>query len=126
MNPQLRSLHIHIENHSLGDLPWGPSLVRSLRSLADRLELTQGSGSFPQQFRAGDHDYITIFAGTSTGIIDLPDAEGRDQMQRDFNDAINFAIADSEARAFLAAWREGDWETLREEWPEFKLPSSAT
>lgn len=48
-----------------------------------------------------------------------------EQMQQDFNDAINFAITDDEPRAFLMAWREGDWETLRNEWPDFKLPSIA-
>ena len=40
--------------------------------------------------------------------------------------AIDFAIQDSEPAAFLTAWREGDWETLRNEWPEFKVPELDT
>lgn len=37
-----------------------------------------------------------------------------------FNAVIDFAIEDSEPASFLKTWREGDWETLRNEWPEFK------
>jgi hypothetical protein len=46
-------------------------------------------------------------------------------MQKDFNEAIDFAIATDEPQAFLKAWREGDWPLLKKEWPEFKLPSIA-
>ena len=48
-----------------------------------------------------------------------------DQMQQDFNDAIDFAIDDDDPKAFLRCWREGDWEALSEEWPDFKLPTIA-
>ena len=44
------------------------------------------------------------------------------KQNKEFNEAIDFAIQDSEPAAFLTAWREGDWETLRNEWPEFKVP----
>ena len=47
-----------------------------------------------------------------------------DGVRKAFNDAINFAIADSEPRAFLTAWREGDWDTLKKEWPKFQLPKN--
>lgn len=47
------------------------------------------------------------------------------QALEDFRTAIDFAIADDEPALFLRAWREGDWQTLREEWPEFKLPPMA-
>lgn len=48
------------------------------------------------------------------------------QIQADFNSAIDFAIETDDPRSFLIAWREGDWDALREEWPEFVLPSIAT
>lgn len=38
-----------------------------------------------------------------------------------FNAAINFAIDDDEPALFLRTWREGDWETIRNEWPAFDL-----
>jgi len=47
--------------------------------------------------------------------------EEAEQMRQDFNDAIDFAILDDEPAAFLTAWREGDWEGLRKEWPEFEI-----
>ena len=48
-------------------------------------------------------------------------------MQQDFNDAINFALdyAGTSATDFLSLWREGCWEEIQENWPEFKLPSIA-
>jgi len=42
-----------------------------------------------------------------------------------FNDAIDFAIQCDEPALFLITWREGDWITLRNEWPDFKLPPMA-
>lgn len=49
-----------------------------------------------------------------------------EQMNADFNAAINFAIETDEPREFLRRWREGDWDCLRKEWPEFELPPMAT
>ncbi len=40
-----------------------------------------------------------------------------------FNSAINFALspdANLEGMLFLSLWREGDWEGLAKEFPEFK------
>ena len=31
---------------------------------------------------------------------------------------LDFAIETDEPATFLRTWREGDWETLRNEWPE--------
>jgi hypothetical protein len=41
-----------------------------------------------------------------------------------FNAAINFAIDDvgPEGLTFLRLWREGDWDAIRKEFPEFGLP----
>jgi len=46
-----------------------------------------------------------------------------DQVRRDYNDAISFALQDEDGILFLSTWNEGDWESLRKEWPDFKLPS---
>lgn len=48
-----------------------------------------------------------------------------ENMRQTFTDAIEFAIRDDEPREFLTAWNEGDWKTLKNEWPEFKLPTIA-
>jgi hypothetical protein len=48
-----------------------------------------------------------------------------EQMRRNFNSAINFAITTDDPKAFLITWREGAWDTLREEWPDFELPPMA-
>lgn len=58
------------------------------------------------------------FGGDGVVCTDLDVAE----VISDFNRAINFAIETDEATAFLIAWREGDWETIANEWPEFPLP----
>lgn len=39
---------------------------------------------------------------------------------------IEFAIHDDEPAAFLKCWQEGDWETIRNEWPDFKLSDDQT
>lgn len=41
--------------------------------------------------------------------------------REDFNLAINFAVdvASIDAAIFLKSWREGDWNVLRNEWPEW-------
>jgi hypothetical protein len=44
-------------------------------------------------------------------------------MQEAFNAAINFALDDAnigEGILFLELWREGDWQSIRDEFPEFK------
>lgn len=43
---------------------------------------------------------------------------------REFNAAINFAIddADGDGILFLRLWREGDWDSIAKEFPEFKGP----
>ena len=46
-----------------------------------------------------------------------------DQMQSAFNAAIDFAIdeADGEGILFLRMWREGDWDGIAKEFPDFDL-----
>jgi hypothetical protein len=43
-----------------------------------------------------------------------------------FNDALNYALdnCDGWGREFLLAWREGDWELIQQEWPDFGIDSS--
>lgn len=49
-----------------------------------------------------------------------------DQENIAFNAAINFALdeADGEGLLFLRLWREGDWESIAEEFPEFDLATT--
>ncbi len=46
-----------------------------------------------------------------------------EQMENDFNAAINYALDPStnEGLLFLRCWREGDWTSIEEEWPRFKI-----
>lgn len=37
-----------------------------------------------------------------------------------FTQVIEFAIETDEPKAFLRCWSEGDWESIKDEWPEFK------
>jgi len=43
--------------------------------------------------------------------------------QEDFNAAINYALDEAEGDhiLFLELWREGNWEALQAEFPEFKI-----
>ena len=54
--------------------------------------------------------------------------ERLNKMQEDYNAALNFAIDESDgaqdAMNFLVAWREGDWGTLDEHYPDFNLSDS--
>ena len=36
-----------------------------------------------------------------------------------YNKVINFAIETDEPASFLRVWREGSWDTIDKEWPEF-------
>jgi hypothetical protein len=49
-----------------------------------------------------------------------------DRVSRDFNAVINFALdkAGVEGLTFLALWREGAWDEINREWPEFKTPDA--
>jgi hypothetical protein len=46
-----------------------------------------------------------------------------------FNSAINFALDESEdassAMCFLSMWREGDWEGISKEFPDFDMSATA-
>lgn len=63
----------------------------------------------------------TMLMYTGDDGIDTPVGH----MQDDYNAAINYALDEldnaQDARAFLEAWREGDWGTLDEEFPDFDL-----
>lgn len=49
-----------------------------------------------------------------------------DQGNTAFNEAINFALdeADGDGLLFLRLWREGDWESIAKEFPEFDLETT--
>ena len=38
-----------------------------------------------------------------------------------FNAAIDFALEEPMGLAFLSLWREGDWDAIALEWPDFDL-----
>lgn len=44
-----------------------------------------------------------------------------------YNEAINFAVdyAKDTAAVFLNMWREGDWDGIKKEYPDFDLTSIA-
>jgi len=46
--------------------------------------------------------------------------------QKAFNAAINFAIddADGEGITFLRLWRNGDWESIENEFPRFVISNT--
>lgn len=48
------------------------------------------------------------------------------QVQEDFNSAINFALDEAEGNGitFLRLWREGDWESIERVFPEFEISDS--
>lgn len=54
------------------------------------------------------------------------------QMSVEFNAAINYALdkAGPEGLTFLSLWREGAWDEIRENWPDFvtslSTPSAAS
>jgi len=64
----------------------------------------------------------------SKQLLIYTDDDGSDHVQEHFNAALNFAIdkADGaqDAMDFLVAWREGDWGTLDEHYPDFDLTDS--
>lgn len=37
-----------------------------------------------------------------------------------FTQVIEFAIETDEPKEFLRCWLEGDWQAIKDEWPEFK------
>lgn len=37
-----------------------------------------------------------------------------------FTEVIEFAIETDSSKEFLQCWLEGDWESIKNEWPEFK------
>ncbi|MGB0219762.1 MAG: hypothetical protein ACPGJF_10555 [Sinimarinibacterium flocculans] len=46
--------------------------------------------------------------------------EERERLQGEYNAVIDYAIETDDPAAFLRTWREGDVETLTNEWPDFK------
>lgn len=47
----------------------------------------------------------------------------KQQVGRAFNAAINYAIDEAKEHGtlFLSMWREGDWDGIRKEFPDFDL-----
>lgn len=50
-------------------------------------------------------------------------AEGQEDVRAEFNRALNFAldVAGHEAEAFLRDWREGQFDRLTRDWPEWAI-----
>ncbi len=47
-----------------------------------------------------------------------------EHIRRAFNSALDFALDDcepDEGLTFLRLWREGDWQAIARDWPEFDL-----
>ena len=53
-------------------------------------------------------------------------AEERDRLRSEYNAVIDYAIEADDPAAFLRTWRDGDTETLANEWPDFKAYNDET
>jgi hypothetical protein len=111
-------------NHLVRD---EPAPLRSSDLLANALEL----GMFPDLKikRAPDFNVATERTGIDEDQMSAPPTlrnphihEEFEEMQEAFNAAINFSLdeADGEGICFMRMWREGDWNGIRAEFPEFK------
>ena len=69
-----------------------------------------------------------ILYGTGYGLRDSPGeikhiplediyimSNPNDQMQKDYNDAINFTLSTDEPKMFLQMWNEGEWDRLEDD-----------
>lgn len=73
-----------------------------------------GTSSLAEAFRdnyAEDGEQLAVVAAVAD--------EDHQQMRQSFMDAINFSIETDEGLAFLRCWREGDFDAIEREWPEF-------
>lgn len=54
-------------------------------------------------------------------------AQEHQRAMREFNEAINYAIdtAGIDAGLFLSLWREGAWDEIARDFPDFQLPLQA-
>jgi len=78
---------------------------------------------FNQHPSMGSQDGFEVFYGKNPELE--MDAQ---QIQSNFNAAINFAldVARYEGLTFLSQWREGDWDAIAKEFPQFKgIPQAA-
>ena len=88
--------------------------------------LSDALGMFPDSKirRAPDFNVATERTGIDEDQMEAPDTSEADEMQEAFNAAINFVLDEiddaHEALSFLETWREGDWPSIRAEFPEFK------
>lgn len=84
-------------------------------------------GSFWQAASGEASERLAFFAGHNETLARLDEAvnevfdgPAENPMHLQFNAAIDFAISCGEGQAFLEAWREGDWDTIRKEFPKFQ------
>ncbi len=72
-----------------------------------------------------DNGHLKPEPEPSRTMLVYTDDNGNDHVQEDYNAALNFAIDEADgaqdAMDFLVAWREGDWGTLDEHYPDFDL-----
>ncbi len=75
---------------------------------------------------SGMHMDFTFAAGTSlkTVIKTLPDVE-YDPTEY-LVSVIEYAEQTDDPKAFMRCWIEGDWQSIREEWSDFKLLDDQT
>lgn len=79
---------------------------------------------------AGLISAITVTGVMAYAIIPVRWAEAQAKRQRAatrraFSAAIDFAIDEGlDASEFLLCWREGDWQAIEEDWPEFDLTTT--
>lgn len=93
------------------------------------LHCTCGAGNAIAKHIAAQHreieKYVDAMAAVANGgqgkkIVTL------EEMQDDYNAAINYALDEdhNEGILFLQLWREGDWESIDNEFPEFKISNT--
>lgn len=64
--------------------------------------------------------YMDLEKESMVQINDLYDTLKQHEADKaEFNKAINFSLNTDEGDVFLRLWREGDFEQIRKEWPEY-------
>lgn len=58
-----------VENDAIGDAPFTPLMVQTLRELADWMELDGGRGATPKVFESSNGTRVTFFWGSWLGDV---------------------------------------------------------
>lgn len=102
--------------------PSGHRAYEVMRVLAREIAMEQNPNP---TFKGVDYDGLVV-RYTDDPAPSAHIGAGETGAAKAFNDAINFALdkAEFEGMAFLALWREGDWDSIKKEFPRFDLSSS--